>query len=64
MKRLPMIEPRTVAVLAALAVGFGIAVHPFFFVVGLMIVLLPVMEWTTQKLGDYLHSFRRSYRRA
>ena len=64
MKTLPMIETRTVAMLLALAVGLGIALHPLFFVVALLIVLLATAEWTTQKLGDYLHTFRKAYRHA
>ncbi len=64
MKRMLIMEARTAALLIAFAVGLGIAVHPFFFLVALAIFLVAVMEWTTEKLGEYLHTFRRTYRHA
>jgi hypothetical protein len=64
MKRMPIMEARTAGLLTAFAVGLGIAVHPFFFLVALAIFLVAIMEWTTEKLGEYLQTFRRTYRHA
>jgi hypothetical protein len=61
MKRMPIMEARTAGLLIAFAVGLGIAVHPFFFLVALAIFLVAIMEWTTEKLGEYLQTFRRAY---
>ena len=47
-QKLPMMEARTVALLVGLTVGLGIAVHEFFFVVALGIVLVVAGEWTAR----------------
>jgi hypothetical protein len=61
-QKLPMMEARTVALLIGLAIGLGIAVHEFFFVVALGIVLVVVVEWTAQRVHEYLHDFRLFHR--
>ncbi len=61
-QKLPMMEGRTVALLAGLTVGLGIAVHEFFFVVALGIVLVVALEWTAQRIYEYLHDFRLFHR--
>lgn len=48
MKTIPMLETRTVALLTALAIGFGLAFHSFFFVVAAGIMLFAVAGWTTR----------------
>ena len=64
MKRMPIMEARTAGLLIAFAVGLGIAVHPFFFVVALATFVVAIMEWTTEKVREYLQAFRRTYRHA
>ena len=64
MKRIPIMETRTVALLTAFAVGLGAAVHPFFFVIALIVLLVVAVEWTAEKLREYLDEFRRVYRHA
>ena len=59
MKTIPMMETRTVAVLTALAIGCGLAFHPFFFVVAAAIVSFAVAEWTTRETRRFLIEFRR-----
>ena len=61
-QKLPMMEGRTVALLAGLTVGLGIAVHEFFFVVALGIVLGVTGEWTARKIYEYRHDFRLFHR--
>lgn len=57
-QRIPVMEARTVALLTGLAVGLGIVVNEFFFVVALGIVLVVFAEWTAQRIQEYLHDFR------
>lgn len=61
-QKLPIMEARTVVVLVALTIGLGIAVHEIFFVIALGIVLVEAVEWTVQKICEYLHDFRLFYR--
>lgn len=61
-QKLPMMEARTVALLIGLAIGLGIAVHEFFFVVALGIVLVVALECTAQRIYEYLHDFRLFHR--
>ena len=52
MKTMPMMETRTVALLIALAIGFGLAFHPGFFLVAMAVVLLVIAEWAMRKLKN------------
>ena len=61
-QKLPMMGARTVALLVGLTVGLGIAVHEFFFVVALGIVLVVALECTAQRIYEYLHDFRLFHR--
>lgn len=61
-QKLPMMEARTVALLTGLAVGLGIVVHEFFFVVALGVVMIVIGEWTAQKVQEYLRDFRMFHR--
>jgi uncharacterized protein (DUF2062 family) len=62
MKKVPIMEARTAALLTAFAVGLGMAVHPFFFVLALIVLLVVAVEWTAEKACEYLQEFRRAYR--
>jgi hypothetical protein len=57
-----IMEPRTMALLVALAIGLGIALHEFFFVVALCIVLIVAVEWTARTACEYLHDLRSAQR--
>ena len=57
MQKVPVMEARTVALLIGLSVGMGLAVHQFFFVVALGVVLLAAAEWTAQKADEYFCDF-------
>jgi hypothetical protein len=59
MKTIPMMETRTVALLTALAIGFGLAFHSFFFVVAAGIMLFVVAGWTSRETRRFLIEFRR-----
>ena len=59
MKTIPMMEARTVALLTGLAIGFGLAFHPLFFVVAAGIVLVATTEWTINELRKFLIVFRQ-----
>jgi hypothetical protein len=61
-QKFPMMEARTVALLVGLAIGLGIAVHELFFVAALGIVLVAALEWTAQRIHEYLHDFRLFHR--
>jgi len=61
-KKFPMMEARTAALLVGFAIGLGIAVHEFFFVVALGIVLVVAVEWTAQRIHEYPHGFRLFHR--
>jgi len=54
----PMMEPRTAAVLIGLTLILGLIVHQFFFVGALGVMLFVTLEWTAQKLQEYLRQFR------
>ena len=58
----PMMEGRTVAVLAGLAVGLGIVLHEMFFILGLGIVLVEITLWTARGIEEYLREFRMFHR--
>jgi hypothetical protein len=62
MKNIPSMQMRTVILLLAFAVGLGIAVHPFFFIVALLVILVAMAEWTAEKLWEYVRAFRKTYR--
>ena len=62
MKKDPVMQPRTVAVLTGLAIGLGITVHPFFFLVALGIILAVTMEWAVRKGFESLHQSRMIHR--
>ena len=53
-----IMEPRMMALLVGMAIGLGITVHEFFFVVGLGIVLVVAVEWTTRTAREYLYDVR------
>jgi hypothetical protein len=61
MKTIPMMETRTVALLTAFAIGFGLAFHSFFFVVAAGIMLFAVAGWTTRETRRFLIEFRRRH---
>ena len=50
-------EPRTIALVLALAVGLGLAVHENFFAAGLAVLAFVAAHWTTQKAREYLRGF-------
>ena len=50
-------EARTGVLVIGLAVGLALAVHEFFFVIALGVVLLAAAEWTAQKADEYLRDF-------
>ena len=58
MKTIPMLEAPTAALLIALAVGAGLAFHPLFFVVAVIIVLLIAGQWTRNEIRSFLVDFR------
>lgn len=51
-KESSMPEPRTIALLAGLAVGLGIIVHQVFFLVALGIWAFAASEWIRQREHD------------
>jgi len=55
------IEPRTVALLTALAIGFGLAFHKLFLVVAAGVVLLAVAQRTGNELRKFLIDFRSKH---
>ena len=59
MKTIPIMEARTMVLLIAIAVGFGLAFHPIFFLVALGVVLLVVGQWTITQIRKFLVDFRR-----
>ena len=52
-----LMEPRTIALVLALAVGLGLAVHENFFAAGLAVLAFVAAHWTTQKAREYLRGF-------
>ena len=62
MKNIPSMQMRTVVLLLAFAIGLGIAVHSFFFIVALLIILIAMVEWTAEKLLEYLRTFKKTHR--
>jgi len=59
MKTIPMTEARTTVLLIALAIGFGLAFHPIFFLVAAVAVLLALGQWTVNEIHKFLVDFRR-----
>lgn len=59
MKTIPMMEARTAVLLIALAVGFGLALHPIFFLAAAGVVLLVIGQWTVNEIRKFLVDFRR-----
>jgi peptidoglycan/xylan/chitin deacetylase (PgdA/CDA1 family) len=56
MRRLPILETRTVVLLTGLTVGLGFAVHDMFFVVAALIVLLRPMESAVRWIYEHVNS--------
>lgn len=59
MKTMPMMEARTAVLLIALAIGFGLAFHPIFFLVATGVALLVIGQWTVNEIHKFLVDFRR-----
>ena len=59
MKTIPMMEPRTVALLTALAIGCGLAFHPIFFLMAAGVVLVVIGQWTANEIRKFLVDFER-----
>jgi hypothetical protein len=51
----PFMEAKTVAVLAGLAIGLGIALHEAFFFVALLIALAVAIEWAVEAIAKHQH---------
>ena len=54
MKTILVMEARTMVLLTGLAVGFGLAFHPIFFLIALGVVLLVVGQWTITEIVSSL----------
>jgi hypothetical protein len=50
-----ILEPATATLLIAFAVGLGIAVHPMFFLVALLVAIAAVVESVVNALGKLTH---------
>jgi hypothetical protein len=52
---LTVLEPATATLLIAFAIGFGIAVHPMFFLVAFLIAIAALVEATITAAGQLTH---------
>ena len=52
---LTIVEPTTATLLAAFAIGLGIAVHPVFFVAALVIAIATVIQSLVDAVGHLTH---------
>ena len=52
---LTIVEPTTATLLVAFAVGFGIAVHPMFFLLALMVAITAFVESIVSAPGKLTH---------
>jgi hypothetical protein len=52
---LTVLEPTNATLLIAFAIGFGIAVHPVFFLVALLIVMAALIERLINATGQLTH---------
>ncbi len=50
-----VLEPTTATLLVAFAVGFGIAVHPMFFLLALMVAIAAFVESIVNVPGKLIH---------
>ncbi len=60
--KVPLIEPRKIAVITGVAIGLGLVVHAFFLLVALVIALFVVTEWTVHQIEEHLRAFRAAHR--
>lgn len=59
MKPIHVMQPRTLALLIALAIGFGLAFHPLFFLVATAVVLIALGQWTADEFRKFVADFRK-----
>lgn len=52
---LTILEPARAILLVAFAIGFGISVHPVFFLVALAIAVAALVEAIVNKAGELTH---------
>jgi hypothetical protein len=52
---LAVLEPTTATLLIAFAIGFGIAVHPVFFLAALLIAIAALIQSLVNSVGDVKH---------
>jgi hypothetical protein len=52
---LTVLEPTRATLLIAFAIGFGIAVHPMFFLVALLIAIAALIEAIVNATGQVTH---------
>jgi hypothetical protein len=52
---LTVIEPTTATLLVALAIGFGITVHPVFFLVALLVAIAALIQSVLNTAGHLTH---------
>lgn len=52
---LTMMEPTTATLLIAIAIGLGIAVHPVFFLAGLLISIAALVQSLVNTAGHLTH---------
>ena len=52
---LAMMEPTTATLLIAIAIGLGIAVHPVFFLAGLLIAIAALIQSLVNAAGHLTH---------
>ena len=52
---LTMMEPTTATLLIAIAIGLGIAVHPVFFLAGLLISIAALVQSLVNAAGHLTH---------
>ena len=52
---LTILEPARAILLLAFAIGFGIAVHPVFFLAALVIAIAALIEAIVNKAGELTH---------
>jgi hypothetical protein len=62
MKKPEFLDPRTMTLLIALAIGLAIAVHPVFLVIGFIITIAVLIEAVLNGVGEHAHRAKPAHR--